>query len=113
MGPYQLFKLTPPPPPPILNILADSQIPVTNTNREEYVSALVDHLLVSGVKTAFDAFRRGFLTLCDGPSLSFLTAEELEEVMRCFSYAARGCAIKWAHAPPKLDLEVGNSPELP
>jgi hypothetical protein len=53
---------------------------VTSANREQYVTALVDHLLVSGVRTGFDAFRRGFLTLCDGPSLSFLTPEELEEL---------------------------------
>lgn len=57
------------------------QIPVTNANRAEYVAALVDHLLVSGVRTGFDAFRRGFLTLCDGPSLSFLTPGELEELV--------------------------------
>jgi hypothetical protein len=56
-------------------------MPVTNSNRAAYVAALVDHRLVSGVRTGFDAFRRGFLTLCDGPSLSFLTPEELEELV--------------------------------
>mmetsp|Transcript_46394 Transcript_46394/g.150684 ORF Transcript_46394/g.150684 Transcript_46394/m.150684 type:complete len:452 (-) Transcript_46394:307-1662(-) len=55
--------------------------PVTNESREEYVRLAVEHILLTGVRPAFDAFRRGLLTLCDGPALSFLTPEELEELV--------------------------------
>ncbi|EOD05902.1 putative ubiquitin protein ligase [Emiliania huxleyi CCMP1516] len=55
--------------------------PVTNESREEYVRLVVEHILLTGVRPAFDAFRRGLLTLCDGPALSFLSPEELEELV--------------------------------
>jgi len=58
-----------------------ASVPVTNDNREEYVTRYVDFLLVGSVRASFDAFQKGFLSLCDGPSLSFLTAEELEELV--------------------------------
>lgn len=35
-------------------------IPVTNKNREQFVSLYVDHLLVKSVERQFAAFSRGF-----------------------------------------------------
>jgi hypothetical protein len=42
------------------------------------VQAHVEWSLVGGVKEQLDAFTRGFLLLCDGPALSFLSPPELE-----------------------------------
>ena len=56
-------------------------IVVSSANRDEYVRRYVEFLLVGGVADAFDAFHRGFLLLCDGPALSFLTPAELEVIV--------------------------------
>ena len=53
-------------------------IPVTEQNRQEYVDLYVDFLLNESVRTQFNAFRRGFLLLCDGPVLRMFRPQELE-----------------------------------
>ena len=58
-----------------------AQIAVTNANRQEYVELYAQSVLVERVRASFDAFHKGFLLLCDGPSLSLLSARELEELV--------------------------------
>ena len=53
-------------------------IAVTEANRREYVDLYVDFLLNASVRTQFNAFRRGFLLLCDGPVLRLFRPQELE-----------------------------------
>ena len=55
-------------------------VPVTEANRAQYAELYADRVLVSGIKEQFDAFQKGFLLLCDGPALSFLSPSELEEL---------------------------------
>ncbi len=55
-----------------------ANIPVTEENRREYVDLYVDFLLNESVRTQFNAFRRGFLLLADGPVLRLFRPQELE-----------------------------------
>ena len=53
-------------------------IPVTEDNRHQYVDLYVDFLLNESVRAQFNAFRKGFLLLCDGPVLRLFRPQELE-----------------------------------
>jgi alpha-tubulin suppressor-like RCC1 family protein len=55
-----------------------ASIPVTEENREEYVDLYVKFLLEDSVKIQYNAFKRGFLLLCDGPVLRMFRPQELE-----------------------------------
>jgi hypothetical protein len=55
-----------------------STIPVTNENREEYVTLYVDYILTASVLPQFQAFYRGFTRVCGGAALDLFTASELE-----------------------------------
>lgn len=54
-----------------------SAIPVTNENREEYVSLYVDYILNKSVARQYDAFHRGFHLVCNGEVLQMFRWEEL------------------------------------
>ena len=53
-------------------------IPVTVHNRAEYVRLVVQHLLVGSVAAMFDPLRKGFLRVCDGPTLRIFDPTEVE-----------------------------------
>ncbi|DAZ93940.1 TPA: hypothetical protein N0F65_012886 [Lagenidium giganteum] len=54
-----------------------SAIPVTNANREEYVSLYVDYIVNTSVAKQYDAFHRGFHLVCNGEVLEMFRWEEL------------------------------------
>jgi len=53
-------------------------IPVTYENRQEYVDLYVTYLLEDAVAMQFDAFKKGFLAVCDGKALRLFEPEELQ-----------------------------------
>ncbi|XP_028391449.1 probable E3 ubiquitin-protein ligase HECTD2 [Dendronephthya gigantea] len=53
-------------------------IPVTNENREEYVDLYVDYILNKSIYRQFDAFYRGFHSVCASNALILLRPEEIE-----------------------------------
>jgi ubiquitin-protein ligase E3 A len=53
-------------------------LPVTNDNREEFVSLYVQWFLNSSISHLFDSFYRGFWRVCGGEILQMFTSEELE-----------------------------------
>ncbi|KAL1922956.1 uncharacterized protein VTP21DRAFT_9332 [Calcarisporiella thermophila] len=55
--------------------------PVTNENRKEYVDKYIHHLVTESVAKPFGAFRRGFLSVCDGLGLRLCRAIELERLV--------------------------------
>ena len=55
-----------------------ASIALTNENRAEYVELYVDYYLNKSVERQFDAFKRGFDLVVNGPAFSFFTPEELE-----------------------------------
>ncbi|KAK9794902.1 hypothetical protein WJX73_001812 [Symbiochloris irregularis] len=55
-----------------------SKVPVTSTNRRQYVQLYMEWVLNQSVATPFDAFCRGFLQVCGGHALSMFRHEELE-----------------------------------
>ena len=55
-----------------------SDLAVTEENRRRYVDLYVDFVLNESIRAQFNAFRRGFLLLTDGPVLALFRAEELE-----------------------------------
>ncbi|QIW97315.1 hypothetical protein AMS68_002833 [Peltaster fructicola] len=57
-------------------------IPVTNTNRAEFVEAYVRYVLDTAVARQFEPFKRGFFTVCAGNALSLFRAEEIELLIR-------------------------------
>ena len=59
-----------------------AHIPVTASNREEFVRRFAVHALVGAVAAPLDAFVRGFRRVCGGPALGLFTAEELELLIR-------------------------------
>ncbi len=44
-------------------------LPVTNSNREEYVQAYIEHYVHIHIRHEFEAFQRGFEKICSGPAL--------------------------------------------
>jgi ubiquitin-protein ligase E3 A len=55
-----------------------SEIPVTLENRKEFVDLYVDFLMESSVSVQFEAFKKGFLSVCDGNALKLFEPEELQ-----------------------------------
>lgn len=51
---------------------------VTQENKQEYVDLYVNWLLNDGIKSQFEAFKRGFLQVCGGEVIDWFKAEELE-----------------------------------
>nr|XP_054753405.1 probable E3 ubiquitin-protein ligase HECTD2 [Lytechinus pictus] len=59
-------------------VLNGSNIPVTNQNREEYARLYVQHLLVDSISRQFEAFARGFHSICGGSALQLFQPSEIE-----------------------------------
>jgi E3 ubiquitin-protein ligase HECTD2 len=57
-------------------------IPVTNSNRREFVESYVHYLLDSSVSRQYEPFKRGFFTVCGGNALSLFRPEEIELLIR-------------------------------
>jgi len=55
-----------------------SEIFVDENNRIEYVELYVDYILTSSVRPQYDAFERGFLSVCGGRALDLFDYRELE-----------------------------------
>jgi ubiquitin-protein ligase E3 A len=53
-------------------------LPVTNENRDEYVTLYVQYVLDVSVAAQFAAFLKGFHRVCGGDALDLFTAPELE-----------------------------------
>eukprot|EP01124_Arcella_intermedia_P028913 TRINITY_DN5997_c0_g1_i2.p1 TRINITY_DN5997_c0_g1~~TRINITY_DN5997_c0_g1_i2.p1 ORF type:complete len:745 (-),score=142.97 TRINITY_DN5997_c0_g1_i2:829-3012(-) len=53
-------------------------IPVTLENRQEYVDLYVKYLLEESIYHQFDAFKSGFMSVCDGRALKLFEPEELQ-----------------------------------
>jgi E3 ubiquitin-protein ligase HECTD2 len=58
------------------------KIPVTNSNRREFVDLYVRYLLDGAVVRQFEPFKRGFFTVCGGNALSLFRPEEIELLIR-------------------------------
>lgn len=56
--------------------------PVTNANRKEYVDLYIRFVLDLAVARQFDAFKRGFYTVCGGSGFSLFRSEEIELLVR-------------------------------
>lgn len=56
-------------------------IPITVENRKEYVDLYTKYMLVDSIKEPFLAFKKGFISVCDGFSIKLLNANELEQVI--------------------------------
>ncbi|KAI5305695.1 hypothetical protein KEM56_003618 [Ascosphaera pollenicola] len=55
---------------------------VTNSNKREYVSLYVRHLLEESVARQFNPFKNGFFTVCAGNALHLFRPEEIELLVR-------------------------------
>ncbi|KAL3906342.1 MAG: hypothetical protein SGILL_009307, partial [Bacillariaceae sp.] len=55
-----------------------ASIPVTSSNKEEYVMLYVKWLLVDSVESQYAEFERGFMRVMEGSSLDLLHPDELE-----------------------------------
>lgn len=58
------------------------RIPVTNSNRRDYVDLYVRYVLDVAVTRQFEPFKRGFYTVCGGNALSLFRPEEIELLIR-------------------------------
>ncbi|KAH7154963.1 hypothetical protein B0J13DRAFT_521134 [Dactylonectria estremocensis] len=58
------------------------RIPVTNSNRREYVDLYIRYVLDVAVTRQFEPFKRGFYTVCGGNALSLFRPEEIELLVR-------------------------------
>jgi len=67
-GSYQVYELKP----------GGSEIAVTIENRAEFVELYVHFLMQSSVSVQFEAFKKGFLSVCDGNALKLFEPEELQ-----------------------------------
>ncbi|CEJ80499.1 hypothetical protein VHEMI00679 [[Torrubiella] hemipterigena] len=56
--------------------------PVTNSNRREYVDLYVRYVLETSVHRQYEAFKRGFYTVCGGNAFSLFRPEEIELLVR-------------------------------
>jgi ubiquitin-protein ligase E3 A len=57
-------------------------IPVTNDNREEFVQLYLNYAMNTSVARQYNAFRAGFMNVCDGKPLRLFQPEELELLIR-------------------------------
>lgn len=55
-----------------------NQIPVTNINKEEFVSLYIEHILNDSIANQFAAFYHGFHRVCDSNALLLFCPEEVE-----------------------------------
>jgi hypothetical protein len=55
-----------------------ADIPVTNDNRKEYVDLYVKYLLEDSISKQFNAFLKGFKTVCNSPALQLFRPDELQ-----------------------------------
>eukprot|EP01126_Amoeba_proteus_P011284 TRINITY_DN1452_c0_g3_i8.p2 TRINITY_DN1452_c0_g3~~TRINITY_DN1452_c0_g3_i8.p2 ORF type:complete len:306 (-),score=59.00 TRINITY_DN1452_c0_g3_i8:68-985(-) len=55
-----------------------NQISVNLENKQQYVDTYVNYLLNSSVESQFEAFKAGFQSLCDGPTIKLFEPEELQ-----------------------------------
>ncbi|XP_072178584.1 probable E3 ubiquitin-protein ligase HERC4 [Diadema setosum] len=55
-----------------------SQVAVTNENREEFARLYVEHLLNDSIARQFQAFTRGFNSVCGGSALQLFQPSEIE-----------------------------------
>lgn len=58
------------------------KMPVTNSNRREFVDLYVRYLLDTAVTRQFEPFKRGFFRVCGGNALSLFRPEEIELLIR-------------------------------
>ena len=58
-----------------------ASIPVTSSNKEEYVLLYVKWLLVDSIKEQWEAFESGVMHVLDGSSLDLLRPDELERLV--------------------------------
>jgi E3 ubiquitin-protein ligase HECTD2 len=58
------------------------KLPVTNSNRREFVEMYIHYLLDSSVSRQYEPFKRGFFTVCGGNALSLFRPEEIELLIR-------------------------------
>lgn len=56
-------------------------IMVTEDNRREYVDLYVDYVLNKSIRSPFEAFAKGFRTICGGPAIHLFNAQELERLV--------------------------------
>eukprot|EP01100_Stratorugosa_tubuloviscum_P011265 TRINITY_DN4_c2_g1_i1.p1 TRINITY_DN4_c2_g1~~TRINITY_DN4_c2_g1_i1.p1 ORF type:complete len:755 (-),score=258.81 TRINITY_DN4_c2_g1_i1:54-2318(-) len=54
---------------------------VNNENRQDYVNLYIQFLLIDSVSKQFNAFKRGFDSVCGGDEMRLLRAEELEQLV--------------------------------
>lgn len=57
-------------------------IPVTKSNRQEYVSRYVDWVLNKSGERQFKSFKDGFMKVCGGNALTLFRPEEIEMMIR-------------------------------
>ncbi|KAJ1983490.1 hypothetical protein H4R34_001251 [Dimargaris verticillata] len=57
------------------------QIPLTQSNRQEFVDRYVDFLLNVSVSQQFEAFKEGFHSVCIGSAIKLFRPEELEQLI--------------------------------
>eukprot|EP00873_Tetraselmis_striata_P013303 jgi/Tetstr1/433567/TSEL_022834.t1 len=81
--------------------------PVTNLNREEFVKLYVKNLLSDRVELQYEAFSKGFHTMCSGPALRMFRAEELESLI-CGS-----CSLNFDELERHTVYESGFTRESP
>ncbi|KAK7912553.1 hypothetical protein WMY93_012764 [Mugilogobius chulae] len=55
--------------------------PVTAQNKEEFVSAFVEHVFTTSVKSQFKEFRRGFFSTADRHIVELFSPEELRDIL--------------------------------
>jgi len=67
-GSFQVYDLKP----------GGAEIVVTLENRREFVELYVNFLMESSVSVQFEAFKKGFLSVCDGNALKLFEPEELQ-----------------------------------
>lgn len=58
------------------------KMPVTNSNRREFVELYIHYLLDISVTRQYEPFKRGFFTVCGGNALSLFRPEEIELLIR-------------------------------
>lgn len=54
---------------------------VTEENRREYVDLYVDYVLNKSIRIPYEAFNKGFRTICGGPAIHLFNAQELERLV--------------------------------
>ena len=57
-------------------------IPVTQSNKNDYVELYIEYVLDKSISNQFEAFRNGFFQVCGGNSLAIFRWSEIEMVVR-------------------------------